>query len=275
MKLLRLCLVVCTLFVASAAWGQNYVYTFYDGSNGTGNVLAVYTGPLITASLNGTNAGQAFVVDTTLDGFTSTALQNCAWASNINNVGCSSSTFYSFALVFNQYGPPMSLGTYNLGSPYTTIFSNFNIPGVARFNAASFTIALAVPNYSCTGFEAPFDVALSLKQKVQRAIPLMVQLFDASGNLITDTTIAGAAPVINVSYAAVNSAAVDDTSLLDAIGQASTGNVLKYNSTTQTWQFNLGTSAFTAPGTYTVSLRTGDSTSYTVSPTCIGTFVRQ
>jgi hypothetical protein len=132
----------------------------------------------------------------------------------------------------------------------------------------------AGPNYSCAGFQSPFNVALSLKQKVQRAIPLKVQLLDGS-NAVTDATIAGAAPVVSITFTAVSSPAVDETSLLDAVGQSSAGNSFSYNSTTQTWQYNLATSPFNASGTYTVSLSTGDATKYSVSPTCSGTFVRQ
>src|SRR5262249_42884928 len=73
--------------------------------------------------------------------------------------------------------------------------------------------------YSCAGFQAPFDVALSLKTRTNRAIPLKAQLFDSSGNPVTPATLAGARPpVVNVSYASGTSAAVDETSLLEPLG---------------------------------------------------------
>jgi hypothetical protein len=76
----------------------------------------------------------------------------------------------------------------------------------------SFTLALATPNYSCAGFQDPFDQPLSLKQKVQRAIPLKIQVLDSSSNVMTNTMIV--APVVNISYAATDSVAVDETAEL-------------------------------------------------------------
>jgi hypothetical protein len=147
--------------------------------------------------------------------------------------------------------------------------------GVETFNRPGTWTQSATPMYACTGFQPPFNVSLSLKPKVQRAIPLKAQLFDTSNSVVTDTTIAGAAPVVNIAFTAVNSPAVDETSLLDAVGQSSSGNSFTYNATTQTWQYNMATTPFTAAGTYTVTVNSADATKYAVSPTCTGTFVRQ
>jgi hypothetical protein len=130
-------------------------------------------------------------------------------------------------------------------------------------------------SYSCSGFQPPFDVALLLKQKTNRAIPLKAQLFDIGHNLVTPTTLGTAAPpVVNVSYNSGVSSAVDESSLLDPLGQSSSGNQFNFDATTGTWWFNLATTPFAASGTYTVTLQPGDSTRYQVSPQCSGTLIR-
>ena len=133
-----------------------------------------------------------------------------------------------------------------------------------------------VVNYSCSGFQSPFDVALSLSRKTNRAIPLKAQLLDSSNNLVTPSTLGTATPpVVNVSYQSGSSAAVDDTSLLDPIGASSSGNQFSFDSTTGTWWFNVATTPFTASGTYTVTMQSGDMSKYTLSSQCSGKFVRQ
>jgi hypothetical protein len=131
-------------------------------------------------------------------------------------------------------------------------------------------------SYSCKGFQPPFDVALSLTTKTNRAIPLKAQLFDSSNNLVTPTTLGTAPrPVVNVSYSSGTSAAIDDTALLDPLGQSSSGNQFNFDTTANTWWFNLASTPFAASGTYTVTLQSGDATQYQVSPQCSGKFIRK
>jgi len=99
-----------------------------------------------------------------------------------------------------------------------------------------------------------------------------MQLFD-NGTPITDLNIAGAAPVVNVMFSAGGGPAVDVTDQLDPLGQSSEGNEFRFDPSAGHWVFNLGTKPFSAPGTYTVTAAPGD-TSYTISPTCTGQFVR-
>jgi hypothetical protein len=115
-----------------------------------------------------------------------------------------------------------------------------------------------------------------LSKKTNRAIPLNVQLFDSSNNPVTQATLGTAPPpVVNVSYNSGTSAAVNETSLLDPLGASSSGNQFNFNSTTGNWWFNLSAAPFTASGTYTVTMRSGDNTQYQLSPQCSGQFVRQ
>ncbi len=126
------------------------------------------------------------------------------------------------------------------------------------------------------GFQSPFDVALALKKKTNRAIPLTAQLFDHNGNPVTLSTLGTAPPpVVNVSYNSGSSPAVDEISLLDPLGQSSSGNQFNFDPSTNTWWLNLSTAPFSASGTYTVTLQSGDTTQYTVAPQCSGQFVRQ
>lgn len=109
-------------------------------------------------------------------------------------------------------------------------------------------------------------------KKNNRAIPLRMQLFE-DGVLIDDLTIAGAAPVVNITFSAGGGPAADVTDQLEPLGQSSDGNQFRFDVATGQWVFNLGTKPFGAGGTYTVTVAPGD-TSYFVSPTCTGQFVR-
>jgi hypothetical protein len=129
------------------------------------------------------------------------------------------------------------------------------------------------PPYACKGFQAPFDQALAMK-KSNRAIPLKVQLFDSNNQLVTLDTVHGKGPILTVSYSPVTGTGIDVTTALAPTGQSSTGNQLNYDPSSTTWWFNLDSSAYTASGTYTVTLQTGDGTKYAMSPSCTGTFVR-
>ncbi len=144
--------------------------------------------------------------------------------------------------------------------------------GQNRNNAGSFSVQIvSTPVYSCSGFAPPFDIPISLHK--DRAIPVKMQLFNG-GTLISDLNIAGAAPVVNVAFSAGSGGATDVTSELLPLGQSNTGNQLRFDTTTNQWIYNLGTVPFTTSGTYTVTAVSGDS-SYQISPTCTGQFVRQ
>ena len=126
--------------------------------------------------------------------------------------------------------------------------------------------------YACTGFESPFDVPIALKAKVNRAIPLKMQLFE-NGTAITPANIAGGPPVVNVTYSAGGGPAVDVTAQLEPVGQSSEGNSFTFDAADGRWVFNLGTKPYSAAGTYTVTVAPADTT-YSVAPTCTGQFVR-
>ena len=157
------------------------------------------------------------------------------------------------------------------GSVTCTVYplANGDISGV--FPSINLIYAPAI---SCVGFQAPFDTPIALQKKSNRAIPLQIQLEDQTGTPLTPTTLNAAAPIVDISFSSGSNPATDVTDDLLPAGQSSTGNQFTFNSTTNTWQYNMGTSQFTASGTYTVTVRTGDGTQYAISPSCLQTFTR-
>jgi hypothetical protein len=142
--------------------------------------------------------------------------------------------------------------------------------------SATVTGIQEIPTLACAGFGDPFDQPISLKKKVNRAIPLRMTLQNAANQSVTDQNIPGGdAPVVNVSYSAgTNVPAVDVTVELVGESAASNGNAFVYDPVTGQWGLNLSTKNQTAAGTYTVTVKPG-SDAYIVSPSCTGTFVRQ
>jgi len=258
--------VICLLFVAlsTAAHAQTWTYTF-SGSNSApgGDGLSV-------AFQYSTQAPIA--ADTLLLSSQLISCTNCLVSSIVPAVVFQPSNVFGSSVQFNDLE--------NGASEYMFPFGSFSTPGTyisnGQFNPGTLIVQF-VPepgSFACTGFQSPFDVAISMNKNTNRAIPLKAQLFDSSNNLVTPTTLGTAsAPVVNVSYQSGTSPAVDNTALLDPLGQSSSGNQFNFDPTTGSWWFNLATTPFTASGTYTVTLQSGDA-SYQVSPQCSGQFVR-
>lgn len=131
------------------------------------------------------------------------------------------------------------------------------------------------PPIACSGFEAPFNTSITLPKNSKRAIPLIITLTDQNNAVVTPTSLNAAAPTVVVNYSSTSgtSTYIDTAELLPE-GQSSTGNQFTFNTANNTWQFNLNTANFTAPGTYTVSVASGDGSQYAVSPACSQTFTR-
>jgi hypothetical protein len=290
------------LTLAGLALAQNFNIVFYDQPNGTGNVLMTYTGPMFTNSeFNGTlvygfvlNLGaMSWTSPPTLpDGSNSLNPCNLFFDPGTGGPGgeasitCESAApgttgngLPLFSFCFQGVQWPMPPGAYNIDGANTTVCGNYFTtagPSWDYVRSGSIVVSQATPTYSCQGFQTPFDTPISIKSATQRAIPLKAQIFDASGNLVTPTVLGPApAPVVNVTYTATSGTGVNVTDELDPLGQSSSGNVFNFDTTSNTWRFNLATSPFTASGTYTVTLQSGDVNQYSVSPQCSGTFVRQ
>ena len=129
--------------------------------------------------------------------------------------------------------------------------------------------------YACIGFEAPVDDPLSpvTIKKPNRALPFKAELVDQDGNKVTDSTIS-APPVMQATYTAgVNGEPTDISADTVGVGLGTVGNQFVFTGD-EKWQFNLKlgkNDAFSAPGTYRVTMAPGDG--YEIQPTCEAKFV--
>jgi N-acetylneuraminic acid mutarotase len=124
--------------------------------------------------------------------------------------------------------------------------------------------------FLCSGFQSPLANG-AVKVKKNRVIPVKAQLFNDT-QLMTDANIT-APPVIQVTYqSAPDASAVDVTDDAYPAGMGTDGNAFEYNIADDAWQFNLKTKNYTASGTYTITMKSGDETEYLVD-TCEAQFV--
>jgi hypothetical protein len=128
-----------------------------------------------------------------------------------------------------------------------------------------------VPAYTCSGFHDPFEVPLRLKEKVNRTIPLKMELYHFE-TPITDTDVS-APPVVNITYDPDAWCEMDASDHLEPPGLADEGNAFRWIN--GTWIHNLGTRPWSSSGTYEVTVAPGDTSYVIVEPACVGIFVRQ
>lgn len=123
----------------------------------------------------------------------------------------------------------------------------------------------------CVGFESPMDKGpVTVKQN--RVLPLKAVLLDSDSNPITDADIT-ALPVLQVFYdSGTGSDPIDVTDEALPAGQGTEGNQFVFTDEGK-WQFNLKTKNYTAPGTYTIYMNTGDSSEYVIDPQCEASFM--
>ena len=132
------------------------------------------------------------------------------------------------------------------------------------------TVKIVTLLYSCSGFEPPMDKG-AVKVKKNRVLPFKAELLDGAGNPLTDADII-APPVIQVMYdSGEEGDAVDVTDNALSAGHGTEGNEFEF--TGSNWQFNLKTKDYSAPGTYTVTMVSGNEGEYVIEPTCTATFV--
>lgn len=154
-----------------------------------------------------------------------------------------------------------------------------SVPGFSvAFIIDTLNPVVDVSEFTCSGFGPPFDTALTISKKTKRTIPAKMTLEDAAAYVITDADIV-APPVITVEFNGVifGDDAVDDAAL-ESVGKSNDGNAFSYNPDTQQWEYRIGTKQFASSGTYTVDVRSGDETEYTISATggnCNSSFARQ
>jgi streptogramin lyase len=135
------------------------------------------------------------------------------------------------------------------------------------------TFGSLAPEFSCVGFETPMASG-TVTARGNRALPLKAQLFDADGYEMTDLELV-APPVLQVKFKAAGGAgAVDVTDDVLPAGQSTEGNEFEYNLADGVWQFNLKTKNYSAGGTYTITIVSGDNSEYIIDPTCEAKFGR-
>ena len=126
------------------------------------------------------------------------------------------------------------------------------------------------PAHACVGFEPPLHQG-PVKVKKNRVLPFKADLLDAAGLVLTDTLLSPP-PVIQVVYeSGIGGTPVDVTSEALVAGQGMDGNQFEYSGSK--WQFNLKVKNYTAAGTYTVTMSSGNEALYRVEPTCTAQFV--
>jgi Glycine rich protein len=130
-------------------------------------------------------------------------------------------------------------------------------------------IKVVAPSLSCVGFESPMNSG-PVKVKHNRVLPLKAQLFNATEIPVIETALS-AFPLIQVLYNSSTAPAVDVTDQALSDGQGTPANQFEFSG--GKWQFNLETKKYTAPGTYTITMVSGNTSEYLINPTCVAKFV--
>jgi hypothetical protein len=164
---------------------------------------------------------------------------------------------------FQSQDPTVAVNVFPMETPTDT----------THWPTANFLFTGAAPILSCVGFAPPMAGG-PVKVKGKRALPLKAQLFDAEGVEMTDLTLT-AQPVVQVLFDSADGmdVAVDVTASALPVGLGDDGNQFVYDTAEEKWRYNLKTLNYTASGTYTVSMDSGDDTEYVVDPTCTAQFV--
>lgn len=127
-------------------------------------------------------------------------------------------------------------------------------------------------SFSCGGFESPMDGRKTVKVKKNRVLPLKAQLLD--GTTPINNFGITAPPAIQVLFvAAMADDAIDVTNEALSAGAGTEGNQFQFEFLIDKWQFNLKTKNYSAPGTYTITMESGDTGEYLVDPTCSASFI--
>ena len=170
-----------------------------------------------------------------------------------------------------QIDPSINFGWVFEGGPtdgFTLGFASSD-HATASFKPILTVEFIAQPQLTCVGFYPPLaDGAVTVRNK--RVLPLKAELFDVDSLKITDADIISP-PVIQVFYDPGVQPAVDVTSDALSAGQGTDGNQFEFTGEAK-WQFNLSTKNYTAAGTYTIKMVSGDESEYAID-SCVAQFV--
>jgi hypothetical protein len=127
------------------------------------------------------------------------------------------------------------------------------------------------PYLNCQGFEPPLNSG-PVTVKKNRALPFKARLLGEDGVPASDSTLV-ASPVIQVLFTPLSGGVpIDVSSDAVPVGLGTEGNEFVFTPD-EKWQFNLKTENYSAPGTYQVTMVSGDLTEYVIEPACGATFV--
>ncbi len=170
--------------------------------------------------------------------------------------------------VFGWFSPPYNLTNTGPGAWMLTLaavkYGRVSSVSICAHTPAAVCAAPPVV-YTCTGFEAPLDRAISVK-KANRVVPLKMACTDTNGNLLGAGDIA--APLVKVTKANPAGAATTPVDTYLSAGNGD-GNAFVFNGSR--WVFNLQTNNFTGSGTYTITAVGSGSNLLVGAPT--GTFI--
>ena len=126
------------------------------------------------------------------------------------------------------------------------------------------------PVYTCVGFQSPADKPIDVKKN--RTLPLKAQLFHMDGSPVVGTDVV-IDPVLKVFFKSdTGGGTIDVTGAAHPVGSGTDGNQFVFT-TDGIWQFNLKITGYTAKGTYTLSIESGDKSEYLIDPVCKASFV--
>ena len=160
------------------------------------------------------------------------------------------------------------------GSWFSISFVDWNVPPAepdVTLISGYFDSLSSTPKVICQGFDAPMD-RYPVQVRKNRVLPLKMELYDDSGFAVTGNGLT-APPTLQVSYSpqlSNQSADVTDDAL--SVGHGTEGNQFVFTEDGY-WQFNLHTKNYSAPGTYTILMQSGDDSEYVFEPTCMTEFV--
>jgi hypothetical protein len=151
----------------------------------------------------------------------------------------------------------------------TAFITGLKFTGPGNFTGTMTPVIVPQGILYCAGFQPPADKAITVKQS--KVIPLKAEIFDNDGNAVVggDPDVP-TPPAINVSYQPQTGPATDVTAGALPRGAGMGGTQFEFLD--GLWQYNLKTTNYSSPGTYTVTMVPGDTT-YSISNTCTATFV--
>jgi hypothetical protein len=175
---------------------------------------------------------------------------------------------YAFSPITTQYSDEIIILNFPLSITGTDDMSGqlFEYGYTASTQTVS---AVVVPALSCAGFGAPLD-GDAVTVKKNRVLPLKAQLIDEEGQPVDDLGIP-AAPVLTVSFDDHVGPAEDVSDDALSAGAGTDGNQFEFIDTQ--WRYNLKAKNYSASGTYTVTMESGNSDEYVIDPQCSAEFV--